>query len=293
MAEIETIHTIAELRARVRGWRADGERVALVPTMGALHAGHVALMEAARPHADRIVVSIFVNPTQFAATEDLSRYPRTLDDDREKAAAAGVDVAFVPDVAEMYPDGFVTTVSLGGPALGLETDFRPTHFAGVATVVAKLFSQTAPDVAMFGEKDYQQLMVVTRMARDLDLPVKVIGVPTIRETDGLALSSRNVYLGAEERRTAPALFRALTGAADAIRSGTPASAAAKTALDDIVRAGFVPDYLEARHAVTLAPIADRDEGPIRLLAAARLGATRLIDNIAVSDEQTRITVSRS
>ena len=283
MADIETIHTVAELRARVRIWRAAGERVALVPTMGALHAGHVALMQAAHQHAERIVVSIFVNPTQFAPTEDLARYPRTLDADREKAGLAGVDVAFAPDVAEMYPQGFATTISLDGPALGLETDFRPTHFAGVATVVAKLFSQVAPDVALFGEKDYQQLAVVTRMARDLDLPVKVIGVPTVREPDGLALSSRNVYLSAEERRIAPVLYRALGGAAQAIRSGAPVAEAVESARDDVRGAGFALDYLDARHAETLAPVAGRGDGPLRLLVAARLGATRLIDNIAVPD----------
>ncbi|GLK84237.1 pantoate--beta-alanine ligase [Ancylobacter defluvii] len=283
MADIETIHTVAELRARVRIWRAAGQRVALVPTMGALHAGHVALMQAAHQHAERIVVSIFVNPTQFAPTEDLARYPRTLDADREKAGLAGVDVAFAPDVAEMYPQGFATTVSLDGPALGLETDFRPTHFAGVATVVAKLFSQVAPDVALFGEKDYQQLAVVTRMARDLDLPVKVIGVPTVREPDGLALSSRNVYLSAEERRIAPVLYRALGVAAQAIRSGAPVAEAVESARDDVRSAGFALDYLDARHAETLAPVAGRGDGPLRLLVAARLGATRLIDNIAVPD----------
>ncbi|MDR6950899.1 pantoate--beta-alanine ligase [Ancylobacter sp. 3268] len=283
MADIETIHTVAELRARVRLWRAAGERIALVPTMGALHAGHVALMQAAHQHAERIVVSIFVNPTQFAPTEDLARYPRTLDADREKAALAGVDVVFAPDVDEMYPQGFATTVSLVGPACGLETDFRPTHFAGVATVVAKLFSQVAPDVALFGEKDYQQLAVVTRMARDLDLPVQVIGVPTVREPDGLALSSRNVYLSPEERGIAPVLHRALAGAAQAIRSGAPIAQAIEAARDGVRSAGFALDYLDARHAETLAPVAARDEGPLRLLVAARLGTTRLIDNIAVPD----------
>ncbi|MCB4768418.1 pantoate--beta-alanine ligase [Ancylobacter sp. Lp-2] len=283
MTDIETLHTVAELRARVRAWRANGERVALVPTMGALHAGHVALMEAAHRHADRIVVSIFVNPTQFAPTEDLARYPRTLDADRDKASAAGVDVAFAPDAVEMYPNGFATTVSLAGPALGLETDFRPTHFAGVATVVAKLFTQTTPDVALFGEKDYQQLAVVTRMARDLDLPVQVIGVPTVRESDGLALSSRNIYLSAEERRTAPLLYRALNEAAGAIRSGLPVAGAIEAARDAVRQGGFALDYLDARHAETLAPIAALGDGPIRLLVAARLGATRLIDNIPVPD----------
>lgn len=278
---IETIHTVAGLRERVRQWRGAGERVALVPTMGALHVGHVALMTAARRDADRIIVSIFVNPTQFAPTEDLSRYPRTLEADLEKAGAAGVDVAFVPDVAEMYPDGFATTVSLAGPALALETEFRPTHFAGVATVVCKLLGQATPDVAYFGEKDFQQLKVVTRMARDLDLPVRIVGVPTIREPDGLALSSRNVYLTPADRAAAPALYRALTRAANAIATGEDVQQAVDIARRTVIEAGFALDYLEARHAETLASIGSSAEGPIRLLVAARIGATRLIDNIAV------------
>ena len=278
---IETIHTVAGLRERVRQWRSAGERVALVPTMGALHVGHVALMTAAKREADRIIVSIFVNPTQFAPTEDLSRYPRTLDADLEKAEAAGVDVAFVPDVAEMYPDGFATTISLTGPALGLETEFRPTHFAGVATVVCKLLGQATPDLAYFGEKDFQQLKVVTRMARDLDLPVRIIGVPTIRESDGLALSSRNVYLTPTDRAAAPALHRALTAAANAIAAGEDVRQAVDAARHTVIEAGFALDYLEARHAESLAAIASKVEGPIRLLVAAKIGATRLIDNVAV------------
>jgi len=278
---IETIHTIAGLRERVRQWRTAGERVALVPTMGALHVGHVALMTAAKRDADRIIVSIFVNPTQFAPTEDLSRYPRTLEADLEKADAAGVDVAFVPDVAEMYPDDFATTISLTGPALALETDFRPTHFAGVATVVNKLLGQATPDFAYFGEKDFQQLKVVTRMARDLDLPVRIVGVPTVRETDGLALSSRNVYLTSADRSAAPALHQALTAAANAITAGSDIQSSVDTARRTVLEAGFALDYLEARHAETLAPIASTAEGPIRLLVAAKIGATRLIDNVGV------------
>jgi pantoate--beta-alanine ligase len=278
---VRPVHTVQELRQQVSAWRAAGDRIALVPTMGALHAGHMALMTAARQHADRVVLTIFVNPTQFAPTEDLSRYPRTLDADLAKASEAGADLAFVPDVAEMYPEGFATTVSLTGPALGLETDFRPTHFAGVATVVAKLFIQAAPDVAMFGEKDYQQLQVVTRMARDLDLPLRVIGVPTLRETDGLALSSRNVYLSMEERAAAPVLYRALEDAAAAMAAGTPIPQAVDAARATVCAAGFDLQYLEARHAQTLAPIDALAEGPVRLLVAARIGTTRLIDNIAV------------
>ncbi|MCK0210013.1 pantoate--beta-alanine ligase [Starkeya koreensis] len=280
---IRTVHTVAELRQQVGAWRAGGERVALVPTMGALHVGHVALMEAAKAHAERTVVTIFVNPTQFAPTEDLGRYPRTLEADLDKADGAGVALAFVPDVNEMYPEGFATTISLAGPALGLETDFRPTHFAGVATVVAKLLNQAAPDVALFGEKDYQQLQVVTRMARDLDLPARILGVPTVREADGLALSSRNVYLSAEDRAAAPALHRALTTAAAAIAGGADIAESIEAARRAVAAAGFALDYLEARHAATLAPVASRADGPIRLLVAARIGTTRLIDNLAVPD----------
>lgn len=278
---IRTVHTVAELRQQVAAWRAAGERVALVPTMGALHVGHVALMEAAKDHAERTVVTIFVNPTQFAPTEDLGRYPRTLEADLDKADGVGVALAFVPDVSEMYPEGFATTISLTGPALGLETDFRPTHFAGVATVVAKLLNQAAPDVALFGEKDYQQLQVVTRMARDLDLPVRILGVPTVREADGLALSSRNVYLSPEDRAAAPSLHRALSAAAAAIAGGADITESVDEARRTVIAAGFALDYLEARHAATLAPVATRADGPIRLLVAARIGATRLIDNLAV------------
>lgn len=278
---IRTVHTVAALREQVRQWRAGGERVALVPTMGALHAGHVALMDAARAQADRVIVSIFVNPTQFAPTEDLSRYPRTLDSDLDKAESAGVELAFVPDVAQMYPEGFCSTISLAGPALGLETDFRPTHFDGVATVVAKLLIQALPDVALFGEKDYQQLQVISRLTRDLDLPVEVLGVPTVREADGVALSSRNVYLSAAERMVAPALYRALKAAARRIALEATTADAVEDARAAIISAGFELDYLEARHAATLAPIVSSMDGPVRLLVAARIGTTRLIDNVAV------------
>ncbi len=278
---IRTVHTVAELRAQIRRWRAVGETIALVPTMGALHAGHVALMEAARERASRVVVTIFVNPTQFAPTEDLSRYPRTLEADLDKAEAAGTHLAFVPDVAEMYPEGFCTTVTLTGPALGLETDFRPTHFTGVATVVTKLLLQALPDTAFFGEKDYQQLQVITRLARDLDLPMEIVGVPTIREADGLALSSRNIYLSEGDRAAAPALYRALCHAAQRIARDKLIDAATAEARAAVIAAGFDLDYLEARHAETLAPLASPSEAPIRLLVAARIGGTRLIDNVAV------------
>lgn len=278
---IRTVHTVAALRAQIQQWRAAGDRIALVPTMGALHAGHVALMNAARERAERVIVTIFVNPTQFAPTEDLARYPRTLDADLAKAEAAAVDVAFVPDVGQMYPEGFCTTISLAGPALDLETAFRPTHFAGVATVVAKLLLQALPDFALFGEKDYQQLQVVTRLARDLDLPVQIVGVPTVREPDGLAMSSRNVYLSPSDRATATILYRALSEAAGLIARNGKVNAAVEEARAAVCAAGFQLDYLEARHAETLAPVNGPDEGPIRLLVAARIGATRLIDNVSV------------
>ncbi|MCK0197576.1 pantoate--beta-alanine ligase [Ancylobacter sp. 6x-1] len=279
---LKRIRTVAALREQVKAWRLAGERIGLVPTMGALHAGHIALVEAARARADRVIASVFVNPTQFGPNEDFSRYPRTLEADMEKLAAAGADAVYTPDVAGMYADGFATTITVGGPALGLETDFRATHFAGVATVVCKLFTQTAPDVAFFGEKDYQQLQVVKRMARDLDLPVEVVGVPTIREADGLALSSRNVYLSTEERVVAPALHRALLQAAADIASGITPAIATSRARDVVAEAGFVVDYIEARNAETLAPLGVGEIEPIRLLAAAKLGRTRLIDNIPVS-----------
>jgi len=275
-----SISTVADLRREVAGWRSAGERIALVPTMGALHAGHVALMHAARQCAQRVVLSIFVNPTQFGPSEDLSRYPRTLADDLEKASGAKIDVVFVPEPAEMYPEGFSTTISIKGPAEGLETGFRPTHFAGVATVVAKLLNQVQPDVALFGEKDYQQLQVINRLVKDLDLPVEIVGVPTVREADGLAMSSRNRYLGSEERARAVALYQAITSAADSISAGDDIPATVAEARAQVERAGFVVDYLEARHSATLTPVASKDE-PIRILVAARIGNTRLIDNVPV------------
>jgi pantoate--beta-alanine ligase len=251
--------------------------------MGALHAGHIALVESAKRQADRVVMSIFVNPTQFAPNEDFASYPRRFDDDAEKFAAAKGDLIYAPDVAEIYPEGFATTVSLAGPAtIGLEDRFRPTHFAGVATVVAKLLLQCRPDVAFFGEKDYQQLKVIARMARDLDLESEIVGVPTLREADGLALSSRNLYLSAEERARAPLLFAALKRCAAGMRNGANLTAMQAGTFEELAAAGFAMDYIEARHAETLMPVAHLGEGPVRLLAAARLGTTRLIDNIAVN-----------
>jgi pantoate--beta-alanine ligase len=275
-------HEVAALRRTVAQWRASGESVALIPTMGALHAGHVSLLKASRAHADRAIVSIFVNPTQFAPNEDFSAYPRTLDADLARLAEAGCDACFAPAAAEMYPAGFSTRIIPGGPALaGLEDRFRPDHFAGVAQVVAKLLNQAQADCAFFGEKDFQQLAVIRRMAADLDIPTKIHGVPTLREPDGLALSSRNVYLSAEERTRAATLSRVLREGAEAIREGAPVAAAVAQAAREIAAAGFALDYFEARNAESLAPAASLAEGPIRLLVAARIGKTRLIDNWAV------------
>jgi pantoate--beta-alanine ligase len=256
--------------------------LALVPTMGALHAGHFALVTRARRRAERVVVSIFVNPAQFAPNEDFTTYPRTFEADVAALARLKVDLVWAPSVNLMYPDGFATRISLRGPAtVGLEDAYRPHFFDGVATVVAKLFAQCRPDVALFGEKDYQQLRVVTRMAQDLDLRVKVIGVPTIREKDGLAISSRNVYLLPEQRAIAPVLYRTLKACADEIASNKSIPAVLLAGRAAIKNAGFLIDYLEARHTETLSPIVSLADGPIRLLVAAKLGNTRLIDNIAV------------
>jgi pantoate--beta-alanine ligase len=250
--------------------------------MGALHDGHVSLVRLAKKRAGKVVVSIFVNPTQFAPTEDFGSYPRTWKADVAKLSDERVELIWHPDVKTMYPENFSTRIAPEGPAtVGLEDRFRPHFFGGVATVVGKLFTQVRPDVAIFGEKDYQQLRVVTQMARDLDLGVKVIGSKTVRERDGLAMSSRNVYLSAEERRIAPTLHKAMKASAARIRAGEDVAAAVAAGAETIRNAGFALDYLEARHAETLAPIASLREGPIRMLVAARLGTTRLIDNIAV------------
>jgi pantoate--beta-alanine ligase len=276
------IRRIAALRPAVARLRLRGQKIALVPTMGALHAGHLALVRAARRHAKRVVVSIFVNPTQFAPNEDFGSYPRTWKTDLAALAALKVDLIWAPDAMEMYPEGFATRVAPEGAATArLEDAVRPHFFGGVATVVAKLFTQVRPDFAMFGEKDYQQLKVVTAMARDLDLGVRVIGVPTVREKDGLALSSRNAYLSAAEREAAPALYRTLKDCAARIKAGDPVVTVVAAGRAAVERAGFVVDYFEARHADTLAPVAARKDGPIRLLVAAKHGRTRLIDNIGV------------
>ena len=283
---IRVLRTVSALRRAVMRWRAASERVALVPTMGALHAGHLALVRAARRRARRVVVSIFVNPAQFAPHEDLASYPRSWDTDLAALSAMGVDLVWAPAVAAMYPSGFATRIVPQGPATaGLEDKFRPHFFSGVATVVGKLLIQCAPDLALFGEKDYQQLLVVTRLAKDLDLPVKIVPVATVREPDGLALSSRNGYLSASERAAAPTLYRVLEDCAGKIARGELAARVLDEGAAAIERAGFVLDYLEARHADTLAPLSSLADGPIRLLVAARIGKTRLIDNIAAEQSQ--------
>ena len=283
MARRPTIaHTVPALRRALIPFRRVGQRIALVPTMGALHAGHLTLVRHALRRADRVVVSIFVNPTQFAPHEDFGSYPRRFASDIAALASAKVDLVWAPSATIMYPEGFATRLAPEGAAkAGLEDKYRPHFFGGVATVVAKLFTQVAPDFAIFGEKDYQQLRVVTQMAKDLDLPLKVIGVPTVREKDGLALSSRNLYLSASERRAAPALYRVLKASANRIRQREPIEMVLEEGRGEIAHSGFAVDYLEARHALTLAPIASRKDGPIRLLVAAKLGTTRLIDNMSV------------
>jgi pantoate--beta-alanine ligase len=278
----QIVRTVPALRRAIEGLRAKKATTALVPTMGALHDGHVSLVRLAQRRAKRVIVSIFVNPTQFAPTEDFGSYPRTWKADVTKLAAEGVDLIWNPDVRTMYPDGFATRIVPEGPATaGLEDRFRPHFFGGVATVVGKLFTQCRPDFAIFGEKDFQQLRVVTRMAGDLDLGVKVIGSRTVRERDGLAMSSRNVYLSPEERQVAPVLYRAMKESAKRLRAGDDVEAAMAGGAELITSAGFVLDYFEARHAETLAPIKSVKNGPVRILVAAKLGKTRLIDNVGV------------
>ena len=273
--------TVPALRRALEGLRARKATTALVPTMGALHDGHVSLVRLAKRRADRVIVSIFVNPAQFAPTEDFGSYPRTWKADLAKLTAEKVDLIWNPDVKTMYREGFATKILTEGPAIaGLEDRFRPHFFGGVATVVGKLFTQCRPDFAIFGEKDFQQLRVVARMAADLDLGVKVIGSKTVRERDGLAMSSRNVYLTPDERHAAPELFRAMKESAQRLRAGEEVAAAMADGAATIAAAGFTLDYFEARHAETLAPIASMKDGPARILVAAKIGNTRLIDNIA-------------
>ncbi|MCR8548303.1 pantoate--beta-alanine ligase [Salipiger sp. P9] len=269
------------LRARVAAWKRAGERVGVVPTMGALHAGHLSLVEAAKAGCDRVIVTIFVNPKQFNSASDLENYPRTEDEDAAKLAPFDVDTVYVPDPEEIYPEGFATQVSVAGLTEGLCGSHRPGHFDGVTTVVSKLFLQTGADRAYFGEKDYQQLQVVTRMATDLDIPVEVIGCPTVRETDGLALSSRNLLLPPEARAAAPALSIAMRAMAEGLLAGGEIGALRAQAEAAVLGAGFETlEYLELRAADGLAPMTVVDR-PARLLAAAWIGGVRLIDNIPV------------
>jgi pantoate--beta-alanine ligase len=276
------LETIAALRLWREGERRAGRRVGLVPTMGALHGGHTSLVEAVRQEAESVVASIFVNPTQFAPTEDFSKYPRTFVADLEKLDAVRCDAVFAPAVSEMYPQGFATTVTPDGPAkVGLEDAFRPTHFSGVATVVSKLLLQALPDVAIFGEKDFQQLAVIRHVARDLDIPVAIRGGATIREENGLAMSSRNVYLSAEERKTAPVLYTALQNIANGLKDGLYVATLEENAMLALEMRGFRVDYIAVRDAVTLLkPQPGAAVASLRILAAATLGKTRLIDNIA-------------
>lgn len=274
--------SVAALRAQVREWRAQGLRVGFVPTMGALHEGHLSLVRTALTHCDRAMASIFVNPTQFAANEDLSRYPRDEAGDLAKLAAAGAHLAFLPTVAEMYPDGASTWVEVEGLSQGLCAERRPHHFRGVATVVAMLLNQAQADVAVFGEKDYQQLLVIKRLARDLAIPTEIVGGATVREADGLAMSSRNLLLRPEHRSAAPTLYRALNETAAALATGDPAGPILEAAATRLERSGFQDiDYVELRDAETLQPLTSLGSRPARLLAAAFLGSVRLIDNIPV------------
>ena len=278
---LATCDTVAALRRAVRKWRAEGDAIALVPTMGALHRGHLALVEEARRRAPRVVVSIFVNPTQFGAGEDLSDYPRDTIEDLAKLAALGTDLVFIPTAAEMYPQGFATTVTVARVSEGLCGEFRPWHFPGVATVVAKLLIQCAPDIALFGEKDFQQLAVIRRLARDLDIAVEIVGVPTVREPDGLAMSSRNAYLSPAEREIAATLNTTMAAVAERLAGGEATTGALAWGRERLAAAGFAAvEYLDLRDAETLAPV-EAPERPARLLAAVRIGPARLIDNIAV------------
>jgi pantoate--beta-alanine ligase len=276
------VRTLPALHRAVERLRQTQQRIALVPTRGALHPGHLALVRLARRRARRVIVSIFVNPAQFAPSEDLASYPRNLDADLASLAGSGADLIWAPATQTMYPPGYALNIVPGGPAsVGLEDKFRPHFFAGVATVVTKLFLQCRPDIAIFGEKDYQQLKVITAFTRDLDLPIKILAAPVVREPDGLALSSRNAYLSAQERAAAPSLHRALADCAREIAGGAQLAPTLAQGRAAIAQAGFALDYLEARHADTLLPVSSARDGPIRLLVAARLGRTRLIDNVAV------------
>ncbi len=281
-SDLPVARTIAELRDIVSGWRRQGFTVGFVPTMGALHEGHLSLVREAVQRTDRVVASVFVNPTQFAAHEDLGAYPRQEAQDAGLLAGAGCHLLYAPAVEEMYPEGASTRIEVGGPAEGLEGAFRPQMFGGVALVVAKLFNQVQPDVAVFGEKDWQQLMVVRRMVRDLDLPVEIVGLPTARDGHGLALSSRNAYLSAGELETARRLNGVLAEAGARAAGGEPVGAVEAWGADALLAAGFDSvDYVAIRRAEDLTPFERTVNAPARILAAARIGRTRLIDNMVV------------
>jgi pantoate--beta-alanine ligase len=276
---VETVRTVKDLRARVKAWRQAGETVGLVPTMGALHEGHLSLVRQSRAVTDHTITTLFVNPKQFGENEDFSVYPRDETADAIKLADEGADLLFAPEAVEMYPRGSVTEVHVPGIGDLLEGEFRPGFFTGVATVVSKLLLQALPDVAIFGEKDYQQLQVIIRMAADMDIPVRIEGAPTVREADGLAMSSRNEYLSAEERKQAPELYQVLTAMAEKIAGGDAIAEIEAAGRDHLLNAGFRQvDYLSVRDAASLS--ADLGSAPRRILAAAWMGKTRLIDNIA-------------
>jgi len=279
---MDTVTTASELRERVAAWRREGARVGFVPTMGNLHNGHFSLITLCRTKVDRVVASVFVNPTQFGPNEDYARYPRTLAQDQAGLAAHGCDLLFAPTVEEVYPFGIEATARVEVPVVSepLEGAMRPGHFAGVATVVTKLFNLVQPDVAVFGRKDYQQLLVIERLVRDLRLPIEIVGAPTQREADGLAMSSRNQYLSAEERQHAATIHRTLVAMRDALHTGEPVPAIEARAQEALVEAGFVPDYATLRRIDDLREPAPGQRDGVIALIAARLGKTRLIDNLA-------------
>jgi pantoate--beta-alanine ligase len=278
---MQTVQDVPALRAAIRGWRTQGQTVGFVPTMGNLHAGHQSLIRLARARTERVVASVFVNPTQFGPNEDYDRYPRTLVQDQAALAEQDCDLLFAPDVATMYPFGPEHSVSVRVPRITdtLEGAHRPGHFDGMATVVCKLFNLVQPDVAVFGQKDFQQLKVVERMVRDLGLPVKVVAAPILRADDGLALSSRNQYLSTEERTRAPLIHDTLLKMRELLAQGHPWQAVEQTAAARLARAGFVPDYVAIRRAEDLAEPAEGEHEGLVALVAARLGNTRLIDNL--------------
>lgn len=287
-SRIPVSERVSDLRSRVSAWRQADKTVALVPTMGALHEGHLSLVRLAAQKADRVVVSIFVNPTQFAPNEDFDSYPRERDQDLEKLRALDVDLVFAPPREEIYPEGFSTSVNVAGITDSLCGASRPHFFGGVATVVCKLLNQCRADYAIFGEKDYQQLLVIRRMVRDLDIDTEILGGQIVREADGLALSSRNAYLSKEEREIAPLLHQALTEAAKAISDGQDIDSVTEAGISELTEAGFKVDYLEVRHAETLEPVSDPAKEPLRVFGAAFLGKTRLIDNVPVQNGPRRI-----